>query len=450
MVDLSNFGNNFLQTNKFGPQAKKNIKKQGFAGVNDFLTQAGVDRNNLSAYNPAQLQSTLKAGPKPAAPASPTAYQPPGTSGGANIAPPAPPAPAPAPTIPTINEGFGTRFTNTGKFDDSSRELIKGAGFENVQAFLDQYGIDRNAKNIDPTTIRNALIDAYSKLGQPTPPANNVDPVQIQPPSETAQQGQSIGSSLLEQAVNLTNAGADALNIGNPAADPLMQASNNYTIGAQQDLGKVDQTAAAARAQGMNILNALQAQQQASDQDIQNYFNAQPLDTLRSRLANLNSAAQASGRTNARSTNEMSAELQRALIRDQATARLGANNQFRAQGIKELGDQRSTDQNLAALFSGQAANQGQLANTGLSNAGQLINSSRITGANIFNQGLQNQQNILALLNNLALQEFNAKNQQNQQNLANITGKKSSDQAKSLMHEQLQAHQEQNGGFLGLF
>lgn len=355
---------------------------------------------------------------------------------------------------PNINPNFGKSYLNTGKFGKKGKKQIKKAGFGGVQDFLNQAGVNQQAANKamqDGGQITGMKSNFQNTLAQGMP-ANNTnpptqDPVQPQNPTQPPQQP-GIAEGLTQQSTDLTNVGANILNNGNPASQPLLNAGNNFQTGAQQDFGKVDALAQAARAQGGNILNTLGQQQQAADQDIQTLFNAQPLDTLRSNVAQLNSAAQASGRTNARSTNELGAELQRGLLRDQAAARLGSNNQFRAQTVGELNNQRTTDLALGNQFSSQGLGQGNLGNQALSAGGSLINDTNTVGANIFNQGFQNQLGSLGFINNAAQQTFNSQNQLFQKALANMQGAKQNRQSKAFRDAMLKAQQEaaQGGGF----
>ena len=352
----------------------------------------------------------------------------------------------------TVPANFGQKFLNTGKFGQKGRQAIKNAGFENKQAFLNAAGVNNRL----PQASQQNQLQATLKAGfQPPTQGNlsnggnintpNQDPVQPQNPTQPG-----LGQSWTQQATDLTNVGGNILNQGNPASNPLLNAGNNFQVGAQQDLGKVDFLAGQARAQGQNILNTLSQQQGAADQDIQNLFNAQPLDTLRSNISQLNSAAQAGGRTNARSTNELGAELQRGLIRDQAAARLGSNNQFRAQTVDELGNQRTTDLGLGNMFSNQGIQQGQLGNQALSSGGQLINDTNRVGADIFNTGFQNQLGAVGMINNLSQQNFNTQNQLLQKAIANITGARQNRQSMDLMRQQLAMQQQaaQGPGFFG--
>jgi len=340
-----------------------------------------------------------------------------------------------------LPSGFGKKFANTGKFGKKGRKKIRNK-FGSVQNFLDQGGLQRGV------STQQQARDAFNAGPTQQPTVAPPSPQPTQPSQDPVQnQQQNVGTGLTQQATDLTNVGANILNQGNPASQPLLNAGNNFQTGAQQDLGKVDALAGAARAQGQNILNTLSQQQQAADQDIQNLFNAQPLDTLRSNLAQLNSAAQASGRTNSRSTNELNAELQRGLIRDQAAARLGSNNQFRDATINELGNQRQTDLGLGNLFSSQGLGQGNLGNQSLLGGGNLINNTNQLGADIFNNGLNQQFNALGFINNAAQQNFNTQNQLLQKALGNIQGAKQNRQTQNLIQQQLEAAQQGGGGFL---
>lgn len=437
----STFGQNFLKTGTFGKQGKQTIKNAGFAGVQDFLNQAGIDRNNLNAYTTNDLQSALNKKPAYTPPASSNMA---GTQGGlASIG-------APQQTNQQIQQpaqnfgvqagnNFGQSFFKDGTFGAQGRDQIKQAGFTNVQDFLDTFGISRNNPNVTQQQLQQYLLQGKAPA-QPAISQTSAEPV---PQVTEAPTGPNLQDILATQATDLSNVGAAVLNEGNPVVNSMAQAASNYNVGSQQDLGKVDAMAAAARAQGANILNTLQRQQQAADQDIQNYFNAQPLDTLRANLALLNSQAQAGGRVNSRSNNEISSDLKRALLRDQANARLQSNNLFRQAITNEQGNQRTLDQNLANLFSGQGLNQGQLGLQGSGTAGQLANQTTQVGADIFNRGFENQLQTIALINNLAMQPFNIENQLRQQILNNFTGKQDIRSQEQLLRDQIEAQKSQS-------
>jgi len=345
---------------------------------------------------------------------------------------------------------FGQKYLKTGQFGKAGKQAIKTAGFATPEDFLKASGVSggRLPQASMQSKMQNTLKQGY-QAPQNTP---TQDPVQPQNPTPPAQPpaDPGLGQGLMNQAVDQTNAGADILNNGNPATDPLLGAGNNYTTGAQQDFGKVDFLAQQARNQGQVILNANARQQGEADQDIQNFYNAQPLDTLRSNLAQMNSAAQATGRTNARSTNELGAELQRGLLRDQAGARLASNNQFRGQEFQELDRQRTTDLGLGNMYSGQGLGQGQLGNQALSAGGQLVNDTNRVGNEIFNNGFQNQLGTVGLINNLSQQNFNTQNQLLQKALANITGSRQNRQSMDILRQQLAMQQQaaQGPGFWG--
>jgi hypothetical protein len=346
---------------------------------------------------------------------------------------------------PADMSNFGAKYLNTGKFGKKGRQAIKAAGYTNAKDFLAQSGVE--GSRLPQTSIQKTLQSTLAAGNQPAQPTTPTPPPAPETPAPPAQN--SIPNSLIQSATDQQNAGAKIMNEGNVATNPLLNAGANYQTGAQQDFGKVDTLAGAARAQGSNILNTLSNQQVAADQDIQNLFNAQPLDTLRSNLAQMNSAAQATGRTNSRSGNEVSAELQRGLLRDQAAARLGSNNQFRQATVNELGNQRTTDTGLAGMFSGQGVNQGQLGNQAINSAGQLQNDTNRLGADIYNQGFQNTLGGLGFANNAAMQSWNARNQVLQQYLANQQGQKMNRQAKNQFERQMQAQMEaaQGPGFM---
>tara|TARA_R110000823_G_scaffold217636_3_gene346967 strand:+ start:2426 stop:3535 length:1110 start_codon:yes stop_codon:yes gene_type:complete len=345
---------------------------------------------------------------------------------------------------PNMNENFGKSYLQNGKFGKKGRKAIKSQGFANVSDFLSQAGVsNRLPKASQQSVFQNTLQKGYQAPEQATD-----DNTQGQVPDQgdpVPAQNPSVPQGLIQSGTDLQNKGADILNNGNPASDPLLAAGNNYQTGAQQDLGKVDSLAGAARAQGQNILNTLSQQQGAADQDIQNLFNAQPLDTLRSSLSQLNSVAQGSGRTNSRSGNEMNAELQRGLIRDQANARLGSNNQFRAQTVGELGTQRTTDAGLAGMYSGQGLGQGQLGNQALTAGGNMINDTNTTGANIYNQGFQNTLGGLGFINDAANSQYDRQNQIMQQYLANVQGANQNRKSQAYTDKMLQMQKDAAAG-----
>jgi hypothetical protein len=365
---------------------------------------------------------------------------------------------------PVAGANFGQGFLNNGKFGAAQKKNIKKAGFNGVNDFLTQAGYDPNSR-ISQSGQQNNLKSAFNRGFQPqggVPSFNGVqtgggqqapaglDPIQNQNggTSQTVTNGggSNVIGGLTQQGADLSNFGANILNNGNPASNPLLNNGSNFGVGAQQDFGKVDALAGAARAQGQNILNTLSQQQGAADQDIQNFFNGQPLDDLRSRIAQQNASLQSNGVLNSRSGNERGAELERGLIRDQAAARLGSNNQFRAATTNELDRQRSTDTNLAGLFSGQGVSQGGLSNQAFGAGGNLINDTNQTGANIFNQGFQNQLGAVKFGNDAAIQQFILKNQLNQQQFSNQDAAKSQRQEKALRELLLASQTGGQGGF----
>ena len=345
---------------------------------------------------------------------------------------------------------FGKRFAETGKFGQKNRRKIKKK-FGSVNNFLEQAGVNRGSR-VGRGSIQNSLQSTFSGGPQPNQPTQ--PPAPVAPPTPTPQQPNqdpvqnqqgNLASGLLQQGTDLSNVGANILDQGNPASNPLLNAGSNFQQGSITDFGKVNTAVGNARNLGQQSLSTIADQQLAADQDIQNLFNAQPLDTLRSNISALNTANQASGLSNSRSGNELSAELQRGLIRDQAQARLGSNNQFRQATLNELNNQRGLESGVANLFSGQGIGQGQLGNQALSQGGNLVNATNQLGANIFNQGFQNQLQGLGFINNAAQQNFQTQNQLLQQALANIQGARSNRQANQFRQEQLDLLKDAQGG-----
>lgn len=342
-----------------------------------------------------------------------------------------------------IGSGFGKKFAQTGKFGKKGRKKIQQK-FGSVQNFLNQSGVGQGNQLGTVGQTQQQLQSAFNQ-GQPQQPTQPTPPTP-QPTQDPVQNQQGgVGSGLLQQATDLSNVGANILQQGNPATQPLLSGGQQFQQGAFQDLGRVNTLADQALAQGQRIEDLIGQQQQAAATDIQNFFSAQPLDTLRSNISALDAQNLASGRIGSRSGNEMQAELRRGLIRDQAQALLGSNQQFREALRGELGQQRSTQQGLAGLFSGQGLGQGGLGQSGLNLGGQLLNQTRGLGANIFNQGFQNQLGALGFINQAAQDQFQTQNQLLQQALANIQGAKSNRQAKNFRDQMLELQQEAAGG-----
>jgi hypothetical protein len=283
----------------------------------------------------------------------------------------------------------------------------------------------------------NALFDEQGNLikqgmrGGPQPGTTPAPEEQAAAP-----QGPGVAESLVGQGVDLSNAGTQILKQPNLGVDPTLRAGNKLAEGGFGDIGAARGFAQHAAGRSGNIQNTIAQQMGAAQGDIQNYFNAQPLDTLRSRMSHLNAQNVASGRMNSRSGNEMGAELQRGLIRDQANALLGSNNQFRQAQLSELGQQRQTDLGLASLMSGQGLGQTQQGVGAFGQAGTLDNQTKQLGANIMNQGFQNQLGSLNFLNNAEMQRFQMQNQLLQQLLANIQGNKQNKQTMDLIQQQI--------------
>lgn len=339
--------------------------------------------------------------------------------------------------------------------------MVKNVGFAGSgQTFKQLTGVKKkNASKQQKRSVRADLaagndiqpINTPVRNTAPRQPNTNYAAPPVPPQGDVGtlpQEEQTVDEALINQSVDLTNAGGEVLNNPNLGVDPTLAAGNQLTQGGFQDLDAARNQASQVQQQSADILARIPELQAAADEDISNYFSGQPLDDTRSRLAALNASNLTSGRANSRSGNEIDAELQRGLIRDQANARLTSNNQFRQAELGERNNARQATLNIASLLSGQGLNQataGVNANLG---AGNLANQTTQLGANIFNQGFQNQLGALNFVNDAAMQKFTLQNQLLQQILANVQGSKQNKQSMDLMRQQLEMQNQGGSGIWG--
>jgi hypothetical protein len=329
---------------------------------------------------------------------------------------------------------MGGQFLKTGVVTDAFRNAINATGqYNGVQDYLEKNPEIKalrgtgKANEANKSIIGNSLTQSSggsTNGSQPTTPTT--DPNAPLP----------IDQQIVKSGVDLTNIGSGVLKSPNQQANTLMNQGNQTYGQGFSDIGATYGLANSARGYGDIIQNLINSNQQAAQQDVRNYYNAQPLDTLRSNISNLNANLANTGGYSSRSGNNMRASLERGLIRDQAEANLAVNERARAAQEAELANQRNTDTGLAGLFSGQGQN---LLNTSVNQiqaSGNLQDQRTGLGANIYNQGFQNIMQALGFNNDILTQAFDRENALRTQNLANITGDKQNQFSKGIQRRQM--------------
>jgi hypothetical protein len=342
---------------------------------------------------------------------------------------------------------MGGQFIKTGVVTDAFRNAVKSTGqYNGVQDYLEK-NLDvkalrgtGQANDTNKSLIGNSL---YKSTGsgtngsQPTTPTT--DPNAPLP----------VDQQIVKSGVDLTNIGSGILKSPNEQANTLMNQGNQTYGQGFSDIGATYGLANSARGYGDIIQDLINSNQQAAQQDVSNYYNAQPLDTLRSNISNLNANLANTGGYSSRSGNNMRANLERGLIRDQAEANLAVNERARAAQEAELANQRSTDTGLASLFSGQGQNLLNTSANQLQASGNLQDQRTSLGSNIYNQGFQNIMQALGFNNDISTQAFDRENALRTQNLANILGDKLNNRTMREMEEQRKlAEKQAKGSTLG--
>jgi hypothetical protein len=335
---------------------------------------------------------------------------------------------------------MGGQFIKTGVVTDAFRNAVKSTGqYNGVQDYLEKNPEIKDlrgtgkANDANKSIIGNSL---YKSTGSGT------DGSQPTTPTTDPNAPLPVDQQIVKSGVDLTNIGSGILKNPNEQANTLQNQGNQTYGQGFSDIGATYGLANSARGYGDIIQNLINSNQQAAQQDVSNYYNAQPLDTLRSNISNLNANLANTGGYSSRSGNNMRANLERDLIRDQAEANLAVNERARAAQEAEQSAQRSTDTGLAGLFSGQGQNLLNTSANQLQASGNLQDQRTSLGSNIYNQGFQNIMQALGFNNDILTQAFDRENALRTQNLANIQGDKLNNRTIREMEEQKKLAKEQ--------
>jgi hypothetical protein len=335
---------------------------------------------------------------------------------------------------------MGGQFIKTGVVTDAFRNAVKSTGqYNGVQDYLEKNPEIKDlrgtgkANDANKSIIGNSL---YKSTGSGT------DGSQPTTPTTDPNAPLPVDQQIVKSGVDLTNIGSGILKNPNEQANTLQNQGNQTYGQGFSDIGATYGLANSARGYGDIIQNLINSNQQAAQQDVSNYYNAQPLDTLRSNISNLNANLANTGGYSSRSGNNMRANLERDLIRDQAEANLAVNERARAAQEAEQSAQRSTDTGLAGLFSGQGQNLLNTSANQLQASGNLQDQRTSLGSNIYNQGFQNIMQALGFNNDILTQAFDRENALRQQNLANVLGDKLNNRTIREIEEQKKLAKEQ--------
>jgi hypothetical protein len=338
---------------------------------------------------------------------------------------------------------MGGQFIKTGVVTDAFRNAVKSTGqYNGVQDYLEKNPEIKDlrgtgkANDANKSIIGNSL---YKSTGSGT------DGSQPTTPTTDPNAPLPVDQQIVKSGVDLTNIGSGILKNPNEQANTLQNQGNQTYGQGFSDIGATYGLANSARGYGDIIQNLINSNQQAAQQDVSNYYNAQPLDTLRSNMSNLNANLANTGGYSSRSGNNMRANLERGLIRDQAEANLAVNERARAAQEAEQSAQRSTDTGLAGLFSGQGQNLLNTSANQLQASGNLQDQRTSLGSNIYNQGFQNIMQALGFNNDILTQAFDRENALRQQNLANVLGDKLNNRTIREMEEQKKLAEKQAKG-----
>ena len=329
---------------------------------------------------------------------------------------------------------MGGQFIKTGVVTDAFRNAVKSTGkYNGVQDYLEKNPEVKDLRGTGQANDANKSIIGNS-LSKST--GTGTDGSQPTTPTTDPNAPLPVDQQIVKSGVDLTNIGSGILNSPNEQANTLQNQGNQTYGQGFSDIGATYGLANSARGYGDIIQNLINSNQQAAQQDVSNYYNAQPLDTLRSNISNLNANLANTGGYSSRSGNNMRANLERGLIRDQAEANLAVNERARAAQEAEQSAQRSTDTGLAGLFSGQGQNLLNTSANQLQASGNLQDQRTSLGSNIYNQGFQNIMQALGFNNDILTQAFDRENALRTQNLANIQGDKNNQFSKGIQRRQM--------------
>lgn len=344
---------------------------------------------------------------------------------------------------------MGGQFIKTGVVTDAFRNAVKSTGqYNGVQDYLEK---NPDVKALRGTGTGQANEANKSIIGNSLSKSTGSGTNGSQPTTPTTDPNAPlpVDQQIVKSGVDLTNVGSGILKNPNEQANTLMNQGNQTYGQGFSDIGATYGLANSARNYGDIIQNLINSNQQAAQQDVSNYYNAQPLDTLRSNISNLNANLANTGGYSSRSGNNMRANLERGLIRDQAEANLAVNERARAAQEAELANQRNTDTGLAGLFSGQGQNLLNTSANQLQASGNLQDQRTSLGSNIYNQGFQNIMQALGFNNDILTQAFDRENGLRTQNLANIQGDKLNQFSKGIQRREMDvAEQQARGSILG--
>ena len=329
---------------------------------------------------------------------------------------------------------MGGQFIKTGVVTDAFRNAVKSTGqYNGVQDYLEKNPEVKDLRGTGQANDANKSIIGNS-LSKST--GSGTDGSQPTTPTTDPNAPLPVDQQIVKSGVDLTNIGSGILNSPNEQANTLQNQGNQTYGQGFSDIGATYGLANSARGYGDIIQNLINSNQQAAQQDVSNYYNAQPLDTLRSNISNLNANLANTGGYSSRSGNNMRANLERGLIRDQAEANLAVNERARAAQEAEQSAQRSTDTGLAGLFSGQGQNLLNTSANQIQASGNLQDQRTGLGSNIYNQGFQNIMQALGFNNDILTQAFDRENALRTQNLANIQGDKNNQFSKGIQRRQM--------------
>jgi hypothetical protein len=346
----------------------------------------------------------------------------------------APASPATPQFVPAPTQPMGGQFIKTGVVTDAFRNAVKSTGqYNGVQDYLEKNPDVKALRGTGQANEANKSLIGNS-LSQST--GSGTDGSQPTTPTTDPNAPLPVDQQIVKSGVDLTNIGSGILKSPNEQANTLMNQGNQTYGQGFSDIGATYGLANSARGYGDLIQDLINSNQQAAQQDVSNYYNAQPLDTLRSNISNLNANLANTGGYSSRSGNNMRANLERGLIRDQAEANLAVNERARAAQEAELANQRSTDTGLAGLFSGQGQNLLNTSANQLQASGNLQDQRTSLGSNIYNQGFQNIMQALGFNNDISTQAFDRENALRTQQLANILGDKQNQFSKGIQRRQM--------------
>jgi hypothetical protein len=326
---------------------------------------------------------------------------------------------------------FGQQFLESGRFGKKGLNKIRGAGFADQKDFLTTAGL---ASGSSIGSLSDALAKGKSGFAKQTLTPNEPVPVPQEQGMPSIEQG------LVSQGAATSNFGNSFMNQGQGLANTANEAGSNFLNSSQGDFTNMlrqSQMAEDPRLSG-NIQGILDQQRGQMKSNVENYFNTgDPAQIAASKQAQNNVDAQATGMTGSNSANQTNAAVQRGLIRDKASALLGVDQAANQNVIGQLDQTRAGSQSLAALFGNQGTTRGGLGLSALNSGSNINNQYANTGANIANQGFQNQ---LAGINagaglrqqdyNNNMNSFMTQNQIMQQILQNIQGNKANQYSKA--------------------